>query len=330
MKKYAIFLVFSILLLNCKEGETDKTKYVKNPSVINNEEVAKQHPGKRIMEQECYLCHNPEASQESMIAPPMIAIKNYYIGDNTTKEQFTEDLIQWIIDPEQESKMPDALFEFGSMPYIPYSDDVITQIAEYIYDYDIERPKWYDEALQEEDAKGSILKRSIISKERQSENASIGMAHAMAAKTALGKNLAKTIGKEGTIGAIEFCNEKALEITDSISVMNNVVIRRLSDKPRNPKNVATEEELGYITYFKKLVAAGKEPKPIVISEKGVVDFYYPIITNTMCLQCHGKPQEQILPKTLATLRSLYPLDKAIGYSENEVRGVWSINFDSQE
>ena len=330
MKKYAIFLVFGLVLLNCKEGKTNRTKYVKKPSVIESEEVAKQHPGKRMMEQECYLCHNPEASQESMIAPPMIAIKNQYMGGNTTKEQFTEDLIQWIIDPEQESKMPDALFEFGSMPYIPYSDHVISQIAEYIYDYDIERPKWYDEALQEEDGKDMMLKRSIISKERQSENASIGIAHAMAAKTALGKNLVKAIGKEGTISAIEFCSEKALEITDSVSIMNNVVIRRISDKPRNPKNVATEEELGYITYFKKLVAAGKEPKPIVISEKGEVDFYYPIITNTMCLQCHGKPQEQILPETLAALKSLYPLDKAIGYSENEVRGVWSINFDIQE
>ena len=250
MKKYTIFLVFGLLLLNCKEGKKDSTEYVKNQTILESDVLAKQHPGKRIMEQECYICHNPKASQESMIAPPMIAIKNYYIGENTTKEQFTEDLIQWIIDPEQESKMPDALFEFGSMPYIPYPDDVIAQIAEYIYDYDIEGPTWYDEALKEGGAKVIMMKRSIISKEIRNENANIGMAHAMAAKTALGKNLVKAISEEGTIGAIQFCNAKALEITDSISVMNNVIIRRVSDKPRNPKNAANEEELGYITYFK--------------------------------------------------------------------------------
>lgn len=330
MKNYAIFLAFGLLLLNCKENKKDRTEYVKNPLIIENEEVVKQHPGKRIMEQECYICHNPEASQESMIAPPMIVIKDYYIGENTTKKQFTDDLIQWIIDPEQESKIPVALFEFGSMPYIPYPEDVVAQIAEYIYDNDIERPKWYDEALKEGDAKGMMLKKSIIFKERQTENSNIGMAHAMAAKTALGKNLVKAISKEGTAGAIEFCNEKALEITDSVSVMNNVIIRRISDKPRNPKNTANEEELGYITYFKKLVAAGKDPKPIVISEGGEVDFYYPITTNSMCLQCHGKPEEQISAETFTTLKSLYPQDKAVGYSENEVRGVWSINFDIQE
>lgn len=329
MKKYGIFLALGLLLLNCKEGGKEKTGYMKNPAVSKSDEVAKQNPGKRIMEQECYICHNPKASQESMIAPPLIVVKRYYIGENTTKDQFTEDLIKWVNDPEQESKMPDALFEFGSMPYIPYPVDVIAQIADYIYDYDIERPKWYDEALKKGDGKGIMINRSIISEEIQNKNASIGMAHAMAAKKALGKNLVQAISEEGTIGAIEFCNTKAIALTDSISVMNNAVIRRVSDKTRNPKNAANEEELGYITYFKKLVATGKEPKPVVIRDNGEVNFYYPIVTNALCLQCHGKPQEQVLPETLATLKSLYPNDQATGYGDNQVRGVWSINFEAE-
>lgn len=330
MKKYLIFFAFGLLLVNCKEGKKDKTESLESPVIVENPQVEKQHPGKRIMEQECYICHNPNASQESMIAPPMIAVKNYYLGKNTTEEQFTEDLIRWVNDPEQESKMPEALFEFGSMPYIPYPDDAIAQIAAYIYNYDIERPNWYDEALKEGGKKDVIIRSSMLSKEIRNKNANIGMTHAMAAKTALGKNLVKAISEKGTLGAIEFCNARASALTDSISVMNNAVIRRLSDKPRNPKNRANKEELGYITYFKKLIAAGKEPKPVVIRDKNEVDFYYPITTNTMCLQCHGKPREQIAPETLATLKSLYPLDKATGYSENEVRGIWSINFDIQE
>lgn len=330
MKKYVMLLGFCLLMIGCKEGNKDKTEYLKNPSAKKTTEIAKQHPGKSIMERECYICHNPKAPQESMIAPPMIAIKDYYIGDNTTKEQFTEDLIKWVNDPEQESKMPDALFEFGSMPYIPYHADVIAQIAEYIYDYDIERPNWYDEALKEGEGKSKMFKRSIISKEILDANTNMGMTHAMAAKTVLGKNLVQAIGEKGTIGAIEFCSTRALEITDSVSVMNNAIITRVTDKPRNPKNTANEEELGYITYFKKLVAAGKDPKPIVKSEDGEVDFYYPITTNTMCLQCHGKPEEEIAQETLVTLKLLYPQDKAIGYQDNEVRGIWSINFETHE
>lgn len=321
MKKYTIFLVFGLLLLNCKEGGKDGT------SVAESDVVEKQHPGKRIMEQECYICHNPKTSQESMIAPPMVTVKEYYIGENTTKEQFTEDLIKWVNDPEQESKMPDALFEFGSMPYIPYPDDVIVQIAEYMYDYEIERPKWYDDAIKQGDGKGILINRSIISQEIKNKISKKGMAHAMAAKKALGTNLVKAISEKGTIGAIEFCNTKALALTDSISVMKNAIIKRVSDKPRNPGNAANEDELGYIRYFKKLIAAGKEPEPIVIRDNKEVDFYYPITTNALCLQCHGTPIEQVLPETLATLKSLYPNDQATGYGENQVRGVWSINFE---
>ena len=40
-----------------------------------------------------------------------------------------------------------------------------------------------------------------------------------------------------------------------------------------------------------------------------------------------KPNEQIQSETLATLKSLYPSDKAIGYDVNEVRGIWAINFE---
>lgn len=46
----------------------------------------------------------------------------------------------------------------------------------------------------------------------------------------------------------------------------------------------------------------------------------------MCLQCHGKPAEQINPATLKKLSELYPADKAVGYDIDQVRGIWSIQF----
>lgn len=327
---FLILLVLFVLVMGCKEN----SKTV--PTEKSTDELAKRlenHPGKKILESECYICHNPKASEESMIAPPMIAIKKHYIDENTSKEEFTEALIQWIIDPETESKMPDARKRFGAMPYIPYSDDAIAQVAEYLYDYEVEKPVWFDEHFQEHGKGG----RKRMGKEDMRSGATkkdkdyteIGMAYALAAKTALGKNLMKAIREKGPVGAVEFCNVKALPLTDSISVMKNAIMKRVSDKPRNPDNTANNEEQGYITYFKKIIAAGKEPKPIVKTKDGGVNFYFPITTNTMCLQCHGKPNDQITSETITTLKNLYPLDKAIGYSENEVRGIWAINFDEQ-
>lgn len=318
----ALILVFAA----CKEGKKSDTVPITDTS--QNEVTASEivHPGKRLLESECYICHNPKVTEESMIAPPMVAIKKHYIAENTTKEEFTNALMNWVNDPEQNSKMPGALKKFGIMPYIPYPEEAITQIAEYLYDNDIEKPDWYN--VNHQNQKDSEQELGA-SQNIHNKFAGVGMEYAKAAKNQLGKNLIRAIAERGPSGAIEFCSTQATRLTDSVSVMKNAIIKRVSDKPRNPDNMANQEELGYISYYQKLIAAKTTPKPIVKREEGEVSFYYPITTNAMCLQCHGKPDEQIVPGTLATLNALYPGDKAVGYAENQVRGIWSIHFEEE-
>ena len=134
------------------------------------------------------------------------------------------------------------------------------------------------------------------------------------------------IQKKGTLEALSFCNIQAIPLTDSMSTKFNASIKRVSDKNRNPNNKANTEELQYIAQFKKELATKKEIKPVVIEKGNKVQFYYPIETNTMCLQCHGK---QIKPEVSQKIMKLYPKDLAIGYSESEVRGIWSITFDKK-
>ena len=133
-----------------------------------------------------------------------------------------------------------------------------------------------------------------------------------------------TIQKKGTLEALAFCNIQAIPLTDSMSVNYNAKIKRVSDKNRNPKNNANAEELKYIAQFKKDFAEQKEIKPIVLEEGNKVQFYYPIETNSMCLQCHGT---QIKPEVSRQILKLYPKDLAVGYNEGDVRGIWSITFD---
>jgi hypothetical protein len=85
--------------------------------------------------------------------------------------------------------------------------------------------------------------------------------------------------------------------------------------------------LVYLSLFKKKIASREEYSPIVENEHGIISFYAPITTNAICLQCHGKLNQQITAETLTMLQVLYPEDKAIGYGENEVRGIWSIAFE---
>lgn len=329
--KYSILFALIFIFTSCKNFQKSKMEPLEDIVVSDDTQSDKPHPGKRIMEQECYICHDPKASVADRIAPPMEAIKRHYIDTNTTKVEFTEALIKWVNDPETKTKMPGAHAKFGPMPYIPKPLDAIEQIADYVYDYEIERPNGFDSQFPKAHKKGMGMGacNCFTVQEPEKEYAAIGLAYAMEAKFVLGKNLKRAIQEHGTIGAIAFCHTEATILTDSVSMMNNAIIKRVSDKPRNANNQANKMELNHLVAFKELAASGKDIEPIVHKENGDVNFYYPITTNTLCLQCHGKPEEEIQPATMAKLLELYPADKAIGYSENEIRGIWAITFDEQ-
>jgi len=158
--------------------------------------------------------------------------------------------------------------------------------------------------------------------------AQIGLDMAFSTKAQLGKNLMGTMKEKGTKEALQFCNLRAIPLTDSMATMHRARIKRVSDKTRNPNNKANETELKSITSFKNALANGEEIKPILETKNDSVYFYYPIVTNGMCLKCHGS-KETIDADVLSSLNKLYPTDSATGYTENQVRGIWSIQFKAK-
>lgn len=157
----------------------------------------------------------------------------------------------------------------------------------------------------------------------------LGQKYASASKAALGRKLMAAIAKNGPDGAVEFCNINALPLTDSLSIAYGAKIKRVTDKPRNPLNKANEKELSFIADFKEKLTSGYPLEPILDTTDGQLNFYYPILTNAMCLQCHGKPEVQITASTLSVLDKLYPEDMAREYQENEIRGIWAIRFNQK-
>ncbi len=150
---------------------------------------------------------------------------------------------------------------------------------------------------------------------------------ALSTKSALGKNLIAALGEKGAAGAVEFCNTKAIPITDSMSVVLNAKIKRVSDKPRNPSNMADADELTYINAWKEAKARGEKHPPLMTEKDGKMVGYYPIVANQMCLQCHGKPKVDINVETITALNKLYPEDKATGYSDLDLRGIFVVEMD---
>ena len=157
----------------------------------------------------------------------------------------------------------------------------------------------------------------------------IGREIALNTKAVLGRNLMQAINSNGTEYAINFCSTKAISLTDSAGLSLNAKIKRVSDKTRNPNNSANKEELAYIEATKLALSQKKEPNPQLrtLGDKHIG--YYPILTNQMCMQCHGKTKTEVLPKTLLKLESLYPNDQATGYGINELRGIWVVEMDKK-
>ena len=141
--------------------------------------------------------------------------------------------------------------------------------------------------------------------------------YATATKKLLMKNVGEQMQKGGPESALEFCNIEAMPLTKSMSDKHGFVISRVSDKMRNPENVANAEELQLIEQYKKQLFAGEILKPV----RTETHYYEPLVTNVMCLQCHGAPGKNIQPKVAAKIAELYPGDLATGYKENEVRGL---------
>lgn len=334
--RYIIVILVSVFILSCNNSKN------KDLSAFEKNMQANNHPGKKLMETNCYVCHSPTASHDDRIGPPMIAIKKHYLNEETTKEEFIADIKTWIKNPnEADARMRGAVRRFGVMPKQAFPEETIEKIADYMYDYEIDQPEWFEDHFNEEKGnhngkgkgKGNGMGHGKGKHQQQAQTSfedlpygERGLKYALTTKVVLGKNLMGTIQKNGTLEALEFCNVKAYPLTDSMAVVHNATIKRVSDKPRNQKNKANTEELQYIETFKTLVAENKEISLIVQETEEDVHVYYPIITNTMCLQCHGKPETNIKPNVLKSLSLLYPEDKAKGYSENQVRGIWNVSF----
>lgn len=145
------------------------------------------------------------------------------------------------------------------------------------------------------------------------------------AQMVLLSNVSQKIKESGTVGAVDFCNEKALVLTDSVANSYSKKIQRLTDRNRNPKNTIQSE-----TDQKawKSLQQNPENNPLVLQEGNSV-YYYKSIPLGMptCLMCHGNKQTDISPETLEIINLKYPQDQATDYKMGDLRGMWKIKVN---
>ncbi|EOQ97444.1 PF11845 family protein [Leptospira wolbachii serovar Codice str. CDC] len=146
------------------------------------------------------------------------------------------------------------------------------------------------------------------------------------AKANLTEKLTTSIAAGGTVQAIPFCKQNAGPFTNALGMKNDVLLRRISDKPRNPLNVVSDEERRiFLEIGANQSKEGEYPTKTVV-KKDFVTVYIPIPTAGLCLQCHGEPNLDIKKDTLMVLQKEYPGDLARGYRVGSLRGLFSVRF----
>jgi hypothetical protein len=149
-----------------------------------------------------------------------------------------------------------------------------------------------------------------------------------AAFAQLSAALGDALSKGGPTNALSVCSEKAPDIATAVGREHGVTLRRATVRPRNPKNAADTREQQVLVVFAEAMARKEAPKPQTQREPdGSASFFAPIVlANPLCLQCHGKPGQEVAASTQAAIRAKYPEDQATGYALGELRGLWRVNF----
>ncbi|MDD2880698.1 MAG: DUF3365 domain-containing protein [Rhodoferax sp.] len=137
------------------------------------------------------------------------------------------------------------------------------------------------------------------------------------------------IAKDGPASAVAVCSEKAPQMAKAASEQTGWAIRRVSLRNRNPKAVPDAWELAALNDFDQRTAAGEKPATLekyeLVETATGKEYRYmkALPTQQLCLACHG-PSEKITPEVAEKLHTLYPADKATGYSVGQIRGAITI------
>ncbi len=124
---------------------------------------------------------------------------------------------------------------------------------------------------------------------------------------------------KGPVNAVEVCRLRAPQIADAAG-SSAQRMGRSSHRLRNPANAPRPWVEPLLAAYTRGVATG----PLVLHlPSGGVGYVEPIYAQPLCLTCHG---EAIDPALRARIRELYPRDRATGFRDGDLRGVFWVEF----
>ncbi len=143
-------------------------------------------------------------------------------------------------------------------------------------------------------------------------------------KRELRKALTSALKEGGPERAIEVCQLRAPELT-RLATTDGAVIGRTSHRVRSPENAP---EPWMSRFLEEYLANPDDDEPRAVRlPSGAIGYAEPIRMKRICMQCHG---DRIEPAVQARLQERYPEDKAIGFRQGELRGIFWVQIPADE
>jgi Protein of unknown function (DUF3365) len=139
----------------------------------------------------------------------------------------------------------------------------------------------------------------------------------VAMQDAVLRELTDALAHGAPAGAISFCHLDATAIIQRVGREEGIAAGRTSDRLRNPTNSPKPWSASLVKAHAGRNARSVEGFAVDLGDK--VGVLRPIVERRMCAGCHG-PEERLALDVKLLLRDRYPADRAVGFSEGEIRG----------
>jgi hypothetical protein len=134
---------------------------------------------------------------------------------------------------------------------------------------------------------------------------------------ALRRELTNALDQGGPAFAIQSCHIDVIGAIQRIERSEGIAAGRTSDRLRSPTNAPRAWAAPLVKANAGRLA--RDVDGFAVDLGNGVGVLRPIAERPMCAPCHG-PAEKIGPAVSAALKDRYPVDRAVGFTEGEIRG----------
>jgi Protein of unknown function (DUF3365) len=131
------------------------------------------------------------------------------------------------------------------------------------------------------------------------------------------RELTDAFSRGGPDSAMASCHLDATFLSQRIGREEGIAAGRTSDRLRNPTNAPRPWAAPLVR-----ANAGRQAKSVdgfVVDLGDRVGVLRPIAERPMCAGCHG-PADKLSPAVRRALADRYPVDRAVGFADGEIRG----------